>query len=127
VRPFEKDQPLRLLSLGVAVALFLVVRGERESSRTFNIPLQARAPAGLAPTTALPTHLTVSVIGPWSMLRSLSDNRLGPVTLDLNASGPGVAAWFVRPQSIHLPAGVRITSLFPAQGTVELAKGDPVP
>ena len=95
--------------------------------RAPDIPLQTRTPAGLSPTTPLPTHLTVSVIGPWSMLRSLSDERLGPVTLDLNASGPGVAAWFVRPQSIHLPAGVRITSLFPAQGTVELAKQPDTP
>lgn len=116
------DLGLRLLSIAMAAALLIVVHGERRVSYTFSVPLEARLPAGLEPSLPLPGSLRVSVSGPWARLRSLEGRDLGPVTIDLSRTGPGVASWFVRPESLHLPSGVRVESLYPSQGTVELQR-----
>jgi hypothetical protein len=47
------------------------------------------------------------------------------VTLDLSQTGPGVASWYVRPESLRLPSGVRVESLYPSQGTVSLQRDRP--
>jgi hypothetical protein len=121
----QSDLGLRLLSMAMAVALLVVVHGERRVSYTFSVPLEARLPAGLEPAAPLPGNLRVSVSGPWARLRSLDGPDLGPVMLDLSRTGPGVASWFVRPESLRLPPGVRVESLYPSQGTVELQRDRP--
>ena len=92
----QSDLGLQLLSFAMAMGLLFVVHGEQRVSYTFSVPLEARLPAGL-----------------------------GPVTIDLSRTGPGVASWFVRPESLHLPSGVRVESLYPSQGTVDLRRDRP--
>jgi hypothetical protein len=121
----QSDRGLQILSFAMAVALLFVVHGERRVSYTFTIPLEARLPLGLEPSAPLPDSLRVSVSGPWARLRSLDGTDLGPVTIDLSRSGPGVASWFVRPESLHLPPGARVESLYPSQGTVDLQRDRP--
>jgi hypothetical protein len=121
----QSDLALRLLAVAMAAALLFVVHGERRVSYSFRVPLEARLPAGFEPATPLPPTLHVSVSGPWSRLRSLDGPDLGPVTIDLSRTGPGVAAWYVRPESLHLPAEVRVESLYPSQGTVDLQRDEP--
>ncbi len=121
----RSDAGLRLLSVAMAAALLFVVHGERRVSYAFSVPLEARLPSGLETSTPLPPSLHVSVSGPWSRLRSLDGTGLGPVTIDLSRTGPGMATWFVRPESLHLPQGVRVESLYPSQGTVQLQRDQP--
>jgi hypothetical protein len=119
------DLGLRLLSLAMAVALLVVVRGERRASWAVTVPLEAKLPPGLEPAAPLPTSLRVSLSGPWARLRSLEGADVGPVTLDLSQTGAGVASWYVRPESLRLPSGVRVESLYPSQGTVSLQRDRP--
>lgn len=121
----QSNLGLQILSFVVALALLFVVRGEARVSYTFTVPLEARLPRGLEPTVPLPDSLRVSISGPWARLRSLDGADLGPVTIDLSRTGPGVAAWFVRPESLHLPEGARVESLYPSQGTVDLQRDRP--
>ncbi len=121
----QSNLGLQILSVAMAVALLFVVRGEARVSYTFTVPLEARLPHGLEPTAPLPDSLRVSISGPWARLRSLDGADLGPVTIDLSRTGPGVAAWFVRPESLHLPEGARVESLYPSQGTVDLQRDRP--
>ncbi len=121
----QSDLGLRLLAVAMAAALLFVVHGERRVSYTFSVPLEARLPAGLEPSVPLPGNLRVSVSGPWARLRSLDGADLGPVTIDLSRTGPGIASWYVRPESLHLPSGVRVESLYPSQGTVDLQRDRP--
>jgi hypothetical protein len=119
------DLGLKLLSLAMAAALLVVVRGERRASWTVIVPLEARLPEGLEPAAPLPDSLRVSLSGPWARLRSLEGSDIGPVTIDLSRTGAGVASWFVRPESLRLPSGVRVESLYPSQGTVSLQRDRP--
>ena len=82
-------------------------------------------PAGLEPAAPLPASLRVSVSGPWARLRSLDASDLGPVVIDLSRTGAGAASWFVRPESLRLPVGVRVESLSPSQGIVQLQREGP--
>ena len=119
------DLRLKLLSLAMAAALLFVIRGERRVAYTVTIPAAAKLPRGLEATDPLPETLRVSLAGPWSRLRALDANDVGPITIDLSRTGPGRASWFVRPESLHLPAGVHVESLYPSQGTVELQRERP--
>jgi hypothetical protein len=121
----RSDLRLKLLSLAMAAALLFVIRGERRVSYTLTVPIAARLPHGLELADPLPASLRASVAGPWSRLRTLDGNDLGPVTIDLSRTGPGLASWSVRPESLHVPAGVRVESLYPLQGTVELQRDHP--
>jgi hypothetical protein len=114
---------LRLLSVGIALGLFLFVRGERQVEHRYTTRIEVQLPDGLTPATRLPSRLSVTLSGPWARLRSLKGSTLGPVTLDLSQTGPGITSWFVRPESLRLPPGVRVESIYPSQGTVELLRG----
>lgn len=111
---------LRVLSVFMALALFLFVRGERRVAESVTVPVRVLTPDGLSPAAPLPGQVTLALAGPWSRLRALSGSDLGPVIVDLSRSGPGVASWFIHPESIHVPGGVRVESIYPSQGTVEL-------
>ncbi len=116
----RSDRGLQLLSLTMALALLVLVRGDRRVTTTFAVALEARLPLGLEPAAQLPRTLRVSLSGPWARVRTLHDDDIGPILLDLSRTGPGLASWSVRPESLHLPAGVRVDALYPSQGTVEL-------
>jgi hypothetical protein len=118
----RSEAGLALLAATMAAALLFVVHGERRVSYSLSVPLEARLPAGLEPTAPLPGRLRVSVSGPWARVRSLDAGAVGPVTIDLSRTGPGVASWFVRPESLHLPSGIRVESLYPSQGIVHLQR-----
>ena len=121
----RSDIGLRLLSLAMAAAILFVVHGERRASHALTVPVEARLPAGLEPAVPLPASLRVSVSGPWARLRSLDAGELGPVVIDLSRTGAGAASWSVRPESLRLPVGVRVESLYPSQGIVQLQREGP--
>jgi hypothetical protein len=119
----RSDLGLRLLAVAIAVALFLVVRGERRVTTTFALPLAPAFPAGLAPATPLPGEVSVSLSGPWARLRTLDPGSLGAVHVDLTRAGAGITAWYARPEGLRLPRGVHVDAVHPAQGSVELRRG----
>ena len=121
----RSDIGLRLLSLAMAAAILFVVHGERRASHALTVPVEAKLPVGLEPAVPLPASLRVSVSGPWARLRSLDAGELGPVVIDLSRTGAGAASWSVRPESLRLPVGVRVESLYPSQGIVQLQREGP--
>jgi hypothetical protein len=120
----RSDPVLRLVALAIAIGLFVVVHGERRVTLTFTVPLAPRLGAGLAAADPLPADVSVTVSGPWSRLRAVDGEDLGPAVIDLTRAGPGSVPWVVRPEALHLPRGVRVESIYPAQGTVELRHPD---
>ncbi|HUK65644.1 MAG TPA: hypothetical protein VLV17_02365 [Anaeromyxobacteraceae bacterium] len=118
----RSELALRLLSLAMALALLIVVHGERRVTIAMSVPFEARLPAGLEPVTPLPLSLRVALSGPWARLRNLDPGDLGPAIVDLSRTAPGAASWSVRAESIHLPPGVQVESIHPAQGMVDLRR-----
>lgn len=118
----RSDLALRVLALAIALALFVIVRGERRVSVVYVVPAEAVLPARTAPASPLPAEVAVAINAPWSGLRMLEAEELGAVRIDLSRSSPGPAAWHVRTDGLRLPRGARVDSLTPAQGTVELRR-----
>ncbi len=118
----RSDLLLWLVSLGIAVALLVLVRGERRVTVAYAVSVEAELPAGTTATSPLPDEVTVVVSGPWARLRVLDAEAIGPVRLDVARGGRGLVAWHARPEALHVPAGARVESLSPAQGTVELRR-----
>ena len=116
---------LKLLSLAMALALLVVIRGKRRVPYALVVPVEVRLPEGVALASPLPATLRVSVSGPWARLRSLEPADVGPVAIDLSRTSPGAASWFARPETLRLPAGVHVESMSPAQGAVELRPDAP--
>jgi hypothetical protein len=109
----------------MAAALLFVVHGERRASLALAVPVEARLPPGVELEAPLPATLKLAVSGPWARLRDLDPAELGPVVIDLSRTRPGAASWAVRPDSVRVPAGVHVDSLYPSQGVVELAADRP--
>jgi hypothetical protein len=122
----RSDLSLRLLALVIAMALLLVVHGEKSTTVTWELPLAVALPAGVEPAQPLPEAVSVSISGPWATLRSLRPEALGAVPVVLTRTGPGFSAWYTRPEALHLPRGLRIDAVHPAQGSVELRRGPSV-
>lgn len=118
----RSDPALAAISLGIAVALLLLVHGEKRMSVTYGVPVTTAVPGALEPVGPLPSEATVTVSGPWAHLRGLSPGSLGTLRAELSRSTPGLAAWYVKPDSLHLPRGVRVDAIHPSQGSVELRR-----
>jgi hypothetical protein len=115
----RSDLALALLAVVVAVALFLVVRGERRVAATYSVPVVATLPKDLAPDPAIPSEVSVAISGPWARLRTLDPSAL-VLRAELSRTGAGVATWYLRSEALHLPRGLRVDAIHPAQGSVEL-------
>lgn len=121
----SSDPVLRVVALAIAVGLFVVVRGERRVTVSFAVPVAPRLPPALAVAQQpLPADVSVTVSGPWSRIRAIEIADLGPAVIDLTRAGPGVVPWAVRPEALRVPRGVRVESIYPAQGTIVLAHPD---
>jgi hypothetical protein len=120
----SSDPALRLVALAIAIGLFVVVHGERRVTLTFNVPVVPRLPPALAAAERLPADVSVTVSGPWSRLRAIEGEDMGPAVIDLSRAGPGAVPWVVRPEALRVPRGIRVDSIYPAQGTVELRHPD---
>jgi hypothetical protein len=118
----RSDLALALLAVAIAVGLLLVVRGEKRVTATYTVAVRSVLPADLRPEGPLPSEATIAVSGPWSRLRTLDPAALGALRLDLSRATPGVATWYVKPEALHLPRGVRVDAVHPAQGSVELRR-----
>lgn len=121
----RSDLALRLLALAMAIALLVLVHGERRVTYALILPVEARLPPGVEPASPLPGSVRASLSGAWARLRQLDPAEVGPVLLDLSRAGPGLATWVARPETLRVPAGVRVESLHPAQGAVELLRDRP--
>lgn len=117
----RSDVALAFLAVVSAVALFLVVRGERRVTATYAVPVEAALPRGLAPDPALPSEVSVAISGPWARLRTLDPSALA-LRAELSRAAPGAATWYLRSDALHLPRGLRVDAIHPAQGSVELRR-----
>lgn len=118
----RSDLVLALFSIALAFALFVVVRGERRVTAVFTVPVEAVLAPRLPQLDTLPAEVTVAVNGPWARLRVLDAARVGPVRIDVTRAGSAQAAWRVRAEALHLPHGLRVESITPSQGTVDLRR-----
>ena len=108
-----RNRSLKLLSLFLAVALWLAVGGEERTETTLNIPLELlNIPHNLMVTSEVPSHIQVRVSGPRGLIRAVTQDRHS-VSLDLSDVKAGRQSFSLGVGSFHFRRGVHITRIQP--------------
>ena len=104
---------LKLSSLGLAFALWMVVAGEQRDERTLNVPLTlARLPKNTALLNVPGDFVTVQLRGPKSLISGLSPNEVD-VNLDLSTLKEGENLVAVKSDQLDVPRGVEVVQVSP--------------
>ncbi|MEP7116869.1 MAG: CdaR family protein [Acidobacteriota bacterium] len=104
---------LKLLSIGVAILLWLVVTGDAEVERTMRVGLELqRAPAGIELVGAVPDTVAVRVRGAASRLSALAPGNLS-VVVDLDGVRPGRRLFPLTADQVTVPYGVQVAQVTP--------------
>ncbi len=106
---------LKLLSLVIAVLLWLAVVRDPMSELVLTIPVQFnRVPANLDFSSEHVPQAGIRVRGPERILRNLDQDEVH-ASLDLSKATPGEHTYNIDPRSIRVPRGVEIVQVIPAQ------------
>jgi YbbR domain-containing protein len=110
---------LKLLSVGVAVLLWLVVAGEQTVERGLRVPLELQQfPEGLELEGEPPSLVDVRVRGASGALGRISAGDLVAV-LDLHAARPGRRLYQLTPEQVRTPFDVQVLQITPASIALE--------
>jgi YbbR domain-containing protein len=105
---------LKVLSLVLAVLLWLIVAGEETVERGLRVPLQfEQFPGGLELLGEPPMLVDVRVRGPATTVSNMSPGDVVAV-LDLRASAPGRRLFQLTPEQVRTPFGVEVVQVAPA-------------
>ncbi len=116
---------LKLLSLFLAIVLWLFVIAGRDAQTGLSLPVSfANLPPGLAVSGTPPPRLDVLVSGPRILLLRLEASP-SPVILDLKDAGEGTIVFPAMATRVRVPDGVRVTRAAPAEIEVRLVKAGP--
>jgi YbbR domain-containing protein len=108
-----RNKALKLLSLFLAVALWLAVGGEERTETTLSISLElVNLPQNLMVTSEVPSSLQVRVTGSRGLIRTLSQSRLAH-SLDLGGIKAGRQSFHLAADSFNFPRGVQVTRVQP--------------
>lgn len=106
----------KILSLFVAVLLWVVVSSEPELSTFANVPLEYKnLPPDLEVSSSLIESVYLEVRGPAGELRSMNDVRRPAVVLDMTGVRPGERTFVIGYANVRMPRGVRLVRAVPAQ------------
>jgi YbbR domain-containing protein len=104
---------LKVLSVGLALMLWMVVSGEETVERGLRVPLEFQQfPAGLELQEEMPSTVDVRVRGGSGTLSRLSPADVVAV-LDLHGAKPGRRLFHLTADQVRAPFGVEVTQLNP--------------
>lgn len=117
----KRNRLLKLLSLLLAVALWFAVSGEERTETTLNMALEmVNLKPNIMVTSEVPPAIQVRVIGPRSIVNSLSQTRLSQA-LDLANYKTGRHTFSLGPNSFAFPRGVQVIRIQPNPINLTLA------
>ena len=112
VRVFVDELPIKVLSMVLALTLFMLVRNDKDASSGAYVKVVYTLAEDRVLVSDPPLEVKVGVRGPWSKLQRL-DRALEPIHIDLTrVQTPDVR---IDEDMIKLPAGVRVASIVPSE------------
>ena len=104
---------LKLLSVAIAVLLWMVVAGEETVERGLRVPLELQqVPPGLELLGEIPTTADVRVRGPSGTLSRVSPGDIVAV-LDLRGAREGERLFHLTPEQVRAPFGMEVVQVMP--------------
>lgn len=105
---------LKVLSVGLAVLLWLIVAGEETVERGLRVPLELQQfPAGLELKGDSPTFVDVRVRGSSGTISRMSSGDL-IAAIDLRTARPGARLFQLTPEQVRTPFGVEVVQVTPS-------------
>jgi YbbR-like protein len=121
VQRMRRNMALRLLSLAIALGLWLFVNaGQHGSQQTFVVPLLYRGlPPGFIITNQHPDNVRLQITGPRTLLSLIDSTRLAQ-RVDLSGVGIGQMQFRLDPDQFVVPRGTNVSSVTPSQLTLDV-------
>ena len=120
--PFFKNFGKKTIAVVIAIMLWIVANLEFDIEKTFNIPVKyTNLNAGLIITNNPPDEISYKIKGPRTELSTLISST-SVINVDLSQFTTGVSNIRVESDSMNLPKEVDITSVNPAEITIDLDK-----
>ncbi len=110
----------KLISIGVAIVLWIVVLGSRNVEVTKEIPLEVITPADIVPSNDIPDRIAFRLSGPKAFLRAILDRREDPIRVNLAGAKPGLVTYRFFSDNIRVPIGVKVLSVNPTAILIKL-------
>lgn len=121
-RVFSADWDLKLLSLVLAMIVWLGVSGGRTAEVELTVPLELHnIPSGLSVAGSVPSDAALTVVGPKILLLKLRSERI-IIPLDARGIGEGTTLFSALERRLRLPREVSVTRVFPASVEVRLVR-----
>jgi YbbR domain-containing protein len=106
----------KLLSLAIAVAVWLAVASEPELATIVSVPVEYRnSPNDLEISSNIVSTINVEARGPAGRLASLSDEHIAAVVDFGSVKAPGERTFTLTASSLNLPRGVELIRTIPSQ------------
>jgi YbbR domain-containing protein len=117
VRAFLDELPLKLVSMVIAVTLFIIVRSDKDAAAGAYVKVIYTLPENRVLVSDPVSEVRVSVRGPWTRLQRFDERDLEPIRIDLR----GVHDTELRfdESMVKLPVGLRVASISPSQVRLE--------
>lgn len=110
----RKNLGLKILSVGIAMVLWIVVAGEEEIVREYALPLEmTNLPTSLAISGPVVDTVVVRLRAPEAIVRTLTVDRMG-ARLDLRDAHSGDNPYPLTSDNIHVPSGTEIVNIDPS-------------
>jgi YbbR domain-containing protein len=110
-RAFFDNAALKLVALLLSLTLFIVVRGDRETSVSFPLAVAYTETEGRVLTSRPIDSVRVTVRGPWTRLRNFDSSQVKPLLVDLSNRSDG--DYEFAESSVNVPTGLRVASINP--------------
>ena len=119
---FTNNAGLKALSLLLAAALWFSLTSRLDGEVRLKVPVVLKnLPAQLTVADTPPPLIELDVSGPKIVLLGLSKKRLTAL-LDLQGAGEGPVLFTSLDRTVHLPSGLRVIRVQPAQIELKLVK-----
>lgn len=130
IQLFTRNLGWKLLSLLIAVALWLAVAREPEVATSLSVPVEFKNMRDDLDTTgSLPDQVRLELRGPSGRLTRDNLSTVA-VVLDLSDARPGDRTYSIRGRNLNLPAGVTFYQAVPSQLTLHfdqlIVKEEPI-
>jgi YbbR domain-containing protein len=111
-RWFYENAALKLVALILAITLFILVSGERETERSLPVKIAYVRPDDRVLVSNVPDTIEVWVRGPWTRIKRLDQNDVDPIIVDLTKHTDGEIRFDAG--GVRLPAGLTVSAIRPS-------------
>ncbi len=117
LRALFDELPLKVVSLLIAITLFVLVRTDKDASSAVYVKVVYSLPKDRVLVVNPVNEVRVTLRGPWTRLQRLADREIDPIQVDLGFHRGG--NFHFDESLVKVPAGVRVSAISPSDTQLE--------